>query len=230
MTIAATSLASVLWDRCVWTDATHQSSRKDTRQMLLMCCCTDNVLSRWTPRYLTKVLKGTLFPPLFANSLSADLRQDAEPPQPYRCSAWAYCYSSRAEHYQYMSEHMINSSELIRWCTFRQLSVIGVLVIVTIMDRDHVWQRLRVQSKQDWSLQVTWNPGAHHTQEGKRWTQHHQEWLTENGHSGRRQTSQDKPVKDCIPITIGYQKPFQQYWMVQSVKSSTQIKQSHQGT
>ena len=29
--------------------------------MLLMCFCIDNVLSRWTPRYLTDVLKGTLF-------------------------------------------------------------------------------------------------------------------------------------------------------------------------
>ena len=191
--------------------------------MLLMCCCTDNVLSRWTPRYLTKVLKGTPFPPMFANSLSADSRQDAEPPQPYQCSAWAYCYSSRAEHHQYMSEHMINSSELIRWCTFRQLSVIGVLVIVTIMDRDHVWQRLRVQSKQDWSLHGTLGHIIHKRAGGGRNTIKN-EWLKMATQVG------DKPVKDCIPITIGYQKPFQQYWMVQSVKSSTQIKQSHQGT
>ena len=39
----------------------------------------DNVLSRWTPRYLTDVLKGTLFPPMFAHSLSTDSRQDTEP-------------------------------------------------------------------------------------------------------------------------------------------------------
>ena len=32
----------------------------------------------------------------------------------------------------------LNRSELIGWCTFGQLSVIGVLVIVTIMDRNHI--------------------------------------------------------------------------------------------
>ena len=47
-------------------DAIRRTSRKDARQMLLMCCCTDSVLSRRTPRYLTEVLKGTLF--------SADVR------------------------------------------------------------------------------------------------------------------------------------------------------------
>ena len=65
-----------LWDRYGRIDAIRRSSRKDARQM---CCCTDNVLSRWTPRYLTDVLKGTLFPPMFAHSLSTDSRQDAEP-------------------------------------------------------------------------------------------------------------------------------------------------------
>ena len=79
MTIAATSLAAALWDRYGRIDAIRQSSRKDAQQMLLMCFCSDNVLSRWTPRYLTDVLKGTLFPPMFAHSLSTDSRQDAEP-------------------------------------------------------------------------------------------------------------------------------------------------------
>jgi len=32
----------------------------------------------------------------------------------------------------------LNRKELIRWGTFGQLSVIGVLVIVTIMDRNHI--------------------------------------------------------------------------------------------
>ena len=61
MTIAATSLAAALWDRYGQIDAIRQSSRKDAQQMLLICFCIDNVLSRWTPRYLTNVLKGTLF-------------------------------------------------------------------------------------------------------------------------------------------------------------------------
>ena len=61
MTIAATTLAAALWDRYGQIDAIHQSSRKGTQQMLLMCFCIDDILSRWTPRYLTNVLKGTLF-------------------------------------------------------------------------------------------------------------------------------------------------------------------------
>ena len=79
MTIAATGLAAALWDRYGRIDAIRRSSRKDAQQMLLMCFCIDNVLSRWTRRYLTDVLKGTLFPPMFAHSLSTDSRQDAEP-------------------------------------------------------------------------------------------------------------------------------------------------------
>ena len=49
----------------------------------------------------------------------------------------------------------LNRKELIRWGTFGQLSVIGVLVIVTIMDRNHIWQRLGVQGKQDRSQHRT---------------------------------------------------------------------------
>ena len=67
MTIAATSLAAALWDKYGRIDAIRRSSKKDAQQML-MCFCIDNVLSRWTPRYLTDVLKGTLFPPMFAHS------------------------------------------------------------------------------------------------------------------------------------------------------------------
>ena len=32
----------------------------------------------------------------------------------------------------------LNRDELIEWCTFGQLSVISVLVIVTIMDTNHI--------------------------------------------------------------------------------------------
>ena len=79
MTIAATSLAAALWDKYGQIDVIPRSSRKDAQQMLVMCFCIDNVSSRWTPRYLTDVLKGTLFPPMFAHSLSTDSRHDAEP-------------------------------------------------------------------------------------------------------------------------------------------------------
>ena len=48
-----------------------------------------------------------------------------------------------------------NRSEAIGCCTFGQLSVISVFVIVTVMDRNHIRQRLRVQSKQDWSWHET---------------------------------------------------------------------------
>ena len=73
MTTAAISLAEALWDKYGRIDAIRRSSRKDAQRMLLMCFCIDNVLSRWTSRYLTVVLKGTLFPPMFAHSLSTDL-------------------------------------------------------------------------------------------------------------------------------------------------------------
>ena len=46
----------------------------------------------------------------------------------------------------------LNRKELIGWGTFGQLSVIGVLVIVTIMDRNHISQRLGVQGKQHGTL------------------------------------------------------------------------------
>ena len=75
----ATSLAAALRDRYGRIDAIRRSSRKDAQQMLLMCFFIDNVLSKWTPRYLTDVLKATLLQPMFAHSLSTDARQDAEP-------------------------------------------------------------------------------------------------------------------------------------------------------
>ena len=79
MIIDATSLAAALWHKYGRIEAIRRSSRKDAQQMLLVCFCIDNVLSRWTPKYLTGVLKGTLFPPVFAHSLSTGSRQDAEP-------------------------------------------------------------------------------------------------------------------------------------------------------
>ena len=132
MTIAATSLAAALWDRYGRIDAIRRSSRKDAQQMLLMCFCTDNVLSRWTPRYLTDVLKGTLFPPMFAHSLLTDSRQDAEPTG--ITSVLLLFIQSRTSS---CLNTGLNRKELIGWGTFGQLSVIGVLVIVTIMDRNH---------------------------------------------------------------------------------------------
>ena len=79
MIIAATSLAAALWERYGRIVAARRSSRKNARQTLSMCCRTDNVWSRWTPRYLTDILKGTLFPLQFAHSLLTKATQDAEP-------------------------------------------------------------------------------------------------------------------------------------------------------
>jgi len=140
MTIAATSLAAALWDRYGRIDAIRRSSRKDAQQMLLMCFCNDNVLSRWTPRYLTDVLKGTLFPPMFAHSLSTDSRQDAESTDitsvlsVFNLGLLLFIQSRTSS----CLNTGLNRKELIRWGTFGQLSVIGVLVIVTIMDRNHI--------------------------------------------------------------------------------------------
>ena len=56
----------------------------------------------------------------------------------------------------------LKRKELIGWGTFGQLSIIGVFVIVTIMDRNHIWQRLRVQGKQYGSqLQGTLGHAVH---------------------------------------------------------------------
>ena len=64
----------------VWSDW-HDTSelQKGHTADAAMCFCIDNVLWRWTPRYLTDILKGTLFPPMFAHSLSTNSRQDAVP-------------------------------------------------------------------------------------------------------------------------------------------------------
>ena len=143
MTIAATSLAAALWDRYGRIDAIRRSSRKDAQQMLLMCFCIDNVLSRWTPRYLTDVLKGTLFLPMFAHSLSTDSRQDAEPTgitsvlSVFSLSLLLFI-QSRTSSVHVCLNTGLNRKELIGWGTFGQLSVIGVLVIITIMDRNHI--------------------------------------------------------------------------------------------
>ena len=59
MIIAATTLAVTLWGRY-----------GEAQQTLSMCCRMDNIRSKWTPRCLTDVFKGTLFPPVFAHSLS----------------------------------------------------------------------------------------------------------------------------------------------------------------
>ena len=138
MTIAATSLAAALWDKYGRIDAIRRSSRKDAQQML-MCFCIDNVLSRWTPRYLTDVLKGTLFPSMFAHSLSTDLRQDTEPTG---ITSDLSVFNLSLLLFNIISTCLntgLNRKELIRWGTFGQLSVIGVLVIVTIMvEKSHL--------------------------------------------------------------------------------------------
>ena len=152
MTIAATSLAAALWDRYGRIDAIRRSSRKDAQQMLLMCFCIDNVLSRWNPRYLTDVLKGTLFllgflfcfvVLLFFCALTIGRLKT-------RCRANRHNLSLICVQLKLVAVHPeqniisiclntgLNRKELIGWGTFGQLSVIGVLVIVTILDGNHI--------------------------------------------------------------------------------------------
>ena len=79
MIIAATSLAVTLWRRRGLIAAARCGALGTiARQTLSTCCRIDNVRSRWTLRCLTDVLKGTLFPPMFAHSLSTKPRRDAE--------------------------------------------------------------------------------------------------------------------------------------------------------
>ena len=127
-------------------DAIRRSSRKDARQMLLMCCCTDNVLSRWTPWYLIEVLKGTLFPPMFAHSLSTDSRHNFS----FICVQLKLVaiHPDSAEH-QYMSQYRTEQ----KWTD----QVVHVWTAQchrrTCDSHNHGQksQRLGVQSKQDWS-------------------------------------------------------------------------------
>ena len=61
MIIAATSLAVTLWRRRGLIAAARCGALGTiARQTLSTCCRIDNVRSRWTPIYLTDVLKGTL--------------------------------------------------------------------------------------------------------------------------------------------------------------------------
>ena len=107
MIIAATSLAEALQERYDLIDAARRNSRNDARQALSMCCRVDNVQSSWTPRYKTDILKGTLFPSMFAHSLSTKPRRDAQP----TASVLAVFSLSllRAEHhpcmFEYRTEH-----------------------------------------------------------------------------------------------------------------------------
>ena len=141
MTIAATSLAAALWDKYGWIDAIRQNTRKDAQQMLLMCFCNDNVLSRWTP--------NKVFNQHFErNTVSANVC--ALTVDRLRCRANRHNLSHICVQLKLVAIHPeqniintclntgLNRKELIGWGTFGQLSVIGVLVIVTIMDRNHI--------------------------------------------------------------------------------------------
>ena len=103
-----------------------------------------------------------------------------------------------------MSEYRTEQKELIGCGTFGQLSVIGVLVIVTIMDRIHIWQRLRVQGKQDRSQHATLGNVVHKRAGGGHNTINN-DWLKTAAQVGY------KPVEDCTPNTKGCLKSFQQY-------------------
>ena len=108
----------------------------------------------------------------------------------------------------------VNRKELIGWGTFGQLSVIGILVIVTIMDRNRIWQTLRVQGKQDRSQYGTLEHAVHKRVESRHSTINN-DWLKMATLVG------DKPVEDCTPNTKGCLKPFQQDQMVQRSSRAT---------
>ena len=140
MTIAATSLAAALWDRYGRIDAIRRSSRQDAQQMLLICFCIDKVLSRWTPRYRR----------FERNTVSANVCALTVDRFKTRCRANRHDLSLICVQLKLVAIHPeqniintclntgLNRKELIGWGTFGQLSVIGVLVIVTIMNRNHI--------------------------------------------------------------------------------------------
>ena len=98
------------------------------------------VFNPHSERNTTNVLKGTLFPPML---FTVDRLK-------MRCRANWHNLSLICVQLKLVAIHPeqniintglitgLNRKELIRWGTFGQLSVIGVLVIVTIMDRNHI--------------------------------------------------------------------------------------------
>ena len=155
MIVATTSLSIALWKRYSLIDVARWNSKKDAWQMLSLCCHMDNIRSRWTPRCLTDVLTGTQFPPMFAHSLSTKATRDAEPT--------GITYVSSVFNLSLLLFIQIRTSPIHVWIqdwtlsnwlgrsTVGQLCVICILVIVTITDRNHIWQRLWVQSEPNWS-------------------------------------------------------------------------------
>ena len=141
MIITTTSLAVALWERYGLIYAARRSSRKDARQMLSMCCRVDNIRSKWTPRYLTDVLKGTLFPPMFAHSLSTKATRDAEPTG--KTSVLLVFRLSLLLFVQITTSPIplntgLNTVELIGKSTLEQLNVVCLPVIITIVDRNYI--------------------------------------------------------------------------------------------
>ena len=141
MIITTTSLAVALWERYGLIDAARRSSRKDAQQMLSMCCRVDNIRSKWTPRYLTDVLKGTLFPPMFAHSLSTKATRDAEPTG--KTSVLLVFRLSLLLFVQITTSPIplntgLNTVELIGKSTLEQLNVVCLPVIITIVDRNYI--------------------------------------------------------------------------------------------
>ena len=55
------------------------SARNVVRQRLLMCCFTDSVWSKCTPRYVTVVWKGMQLPSISADSQQTELIRTDEP-------------------------------------------------------------------------------------------------------------------------------------------------------
>ena len=92
--------------------------------------------SRAVLRYSTDILKGTLFPPMFAHSRSTDSRKDAEPTSVLSVFQLKHVAIHTEQNINTCLNTGLKGNKLIRWCTFGQLSVIGVLVIFTTVDRN----------------------------------------------------------------------------------------------
>ena len=60
-------------------EAIVQSARSVVRQRILMCCFSDSVWSRCTPRYVTVVWKGMQFSSISADSQPTELIRTDEP-------------------------------------------------------------------------------------------------------------------------------------------------------
>ena len=141
-----TSWAVALWVKYGRTEAILLSSRYAARHTLLMCCCTDSVWSRWTPRFLT--LNGMRLPLMSTLSLPAELRREVDAmgrTSVFSAFSLSLLLYIQPTDFQRRSGYHREAAEIDREGPLWQLGIISVFVIITLVATYQVREGLRVQ-------------------------------------------------------------------------------------